>query len=62
MLIKTLCSSYRYIDFTVGVDADVVVKLWQLLEIYEEFVGGSHPNHFWDVDKISDDESVNLIK
>ena len=46
----------------VGVDSVVVVKSWQPLESYGEFVGGSYPSHFFYVTKISDDESVNLIE
>ena len=62
MLRKTLCSSYSYIDFTVGVDATVVVKSRQPIESYGEIFGGSYPNNYLDVTKISYDESVNLIK
>ena len=46
----------------VGVDSVVVVKSWQPLESYGEFVGGSYPSHFFYVTKISDDESLNLIR
>ena len=62
MLIKTLCYSDSCIAFTVGVDDTVVVKSWQLLENYGSIVCGSYRNNVLDINKISDDESVNLIK
>ena len=39
-----------------------MVKSWQLLESYGAIIGGLYNNHFLDVTKISDDESLNLIK
>ena len=62
MIRKTRFSSYNYIAFTVGVDATVVVKSCKLFESYREIVGGSYPNNFWDINKISDDEILNLMK
>ena len=62
MLRNFLCYSYSYIAFIVGVDATVVVKSLILLKSYGAIIGVSYLNHFLDVTKISDDESVNLIK
>ena len=62
MLRKTISSSDSYIPFTVGVDATVVVKSWQILESYKEIFDGSYPINFLDVTRISHDEIVNLIK
>ena len=62
ILRKTLYSSDGYIGFTFGNDATVVLKSWQPLEVYWSIVGGSYPNHFLGVTKISHDESVNLMK
>ena len=59
---KNICSLDSYIYFTVGFDATVMVKSWQLLESYGAIVGGSYPNRFLNVTNISDDENVNLIK
>ena len=55
MLRKTICSSYSYIAFKLRVNGADVVKSWQLLGSYGAIFGGSYPNHFWGVTKISDD-------
>ena len=59
---KEMGSTYTPIDFTVVVDATVVVKSWQILQSHGAFVGGEYPNHFWDIKNKSDEETVALMK
>ena len=59
---KATGSTYTPIDFTVVVDATVVVKSWQILQSHGAFVDGEYPNHFWDIKNKSDEETVALMK
>ena len=48
--------------FSVVVDATVVVKSWQILEIHGTIVGDIYPNNFLDVKGDSYGESIALLK
>ena len=52
---KSMGSTSTPIDFTVGVDANVVLKSWQLLQSHEATIGGAYPNHFWYIKNKSDE-------
>eukprot|EP00957_Ditylum_brightwellii_P132105 10071942-Ditylum_brightwellii.AAC.1 len=55
-------SSSTPMAFTVGIDATIVVKSWQLLQSHGAIVGGVQLNHFLDVTGKSDKENVDLMK
>ena len=59
---KAMGSTSTPIDFTVGVDATVVVKSCQILQSHGDIVGGAYPNKILDINNNSDKETVALIK
>eukprot|EP00957_Ditylum_brightwellii_P135599 10339854-Ditylum_brightwellii.AAC.1 len=50
------------IAFTAGINATIVVKLWQLLQSHGVIVGGVYPNPFLYAKGKSDKETVELLK
>ena len=50
----------RCISFSVGVDATVVAKSWQLSSKHQAILGGGYPNHFLCI-KNKDDEEIHQL-
>eukprot|EP00957_Ditylum_brightwellii_P163490 12447246-Ditylum_brightwellii.AAC.1 len=54
--------SFKPIAFTVGINATIVAKTLQLLQSHGPIMGGVYLNHFLDVKRKSDEETVKLMK
>ena len=46
---------------SLGVDAKVIVQVWQILRYYDNIVGGASPNHCLDIGEKPKEELVKLL-